>query len=120
MPNPQLSKAQRDDLFAPLFEKLLADLASVSQGDSRLLWALRRKLAKELIYLERSTPAARTKLKAMKWQEQKGLCSICGESMPQKGCELDRTEAYLGYIASNVRLVHHDCHVKDQASKGYA
>ena len=120
MPNPQLSKGQRDDLFAPLFEKLLADLALVSQGDPRLLWALRRKLAKELTYLERSTPAVRTKLKAMKWQEQKGVCSICGESMPQKGCELDRTEAYLGYVASNVRLVHHDCHVKDQASKGYA
>jgi hypothetical protein len=42
------------------------------------------------------------------------------EELPQKGSELDRTEAFHGYVESNVRLVHHECHVSDQAKKGYA
>jgi len=40
--------------------------------------------------------------------------------MPQKDSELDRTEAYLGYVESNVRVIHHECHIKDQAGKAYA
>jgi len=120
MANPRLTETQRDQLFAPLFKLVQAELDRLSQGDPEVQWALRRKLAKELTYLERSTPAARTKLKASKWQEQKGLCALCQKVMPQKGCELDRTEAFLGYVASNVRLVHHECHVQDQARKGYA
>jgi len=120
MPNPQLTKEQREQIFAPLFERIKADLNLITQGDERLLWALRRKLAKELVYLERSTPAARNRLKAQKWTEQEGLCALCCKQMAMNGSELDRTEAFLGYIPSNVRLVHHDCHIKDQASKGYA
>jgi len=120
MPNPQLTKEQRDKLFAPLFERLKADLELLSNGDARLLWALRRKLTKELGYLERSTPAERNKLKARKWNVQQGLCALCGEFMEQKNSELDRFEAFLGYADSNVRLVHHECHVNDQAKKGYA
>jgi hypothetical protein len=120
MSNPTLTKAQRDSLFIPLFEQIQADLERLSGGDPRLLWAMRRKLAKELTYLERGTPMERTKLKAIKWKEQGGLCALCGSDMPQSGSELDRTEAYLGYVSSNVRLVHHECHVQDQASKGFA
>ena len=84
------------------------------------MWALRRKLAKELIYIERSTPAVRNKLKALMWAKQSGICALCSQAMSQKGSELDRTEAYLGYVESNVRLVHHECHINDQAGKGYA
>ena len=120
MPNPQLSKEQREQIFTPFFERIKVDLDQLSHGDPRLLWALRRKLAKELTYLERSTPTARNKLKAQKWTEQGGICALCHEQMVLNGSELDRTEAFLGYISSNVRLVHHDCHIKDQASKGYA
>ncbi len=120
MANPRLTKEQRDELFAPLLKRVLTDLEESSAGDPQLLWAMRRKLAKELMHLERSTPAARNKLKALKRQSQKGLCALCGESMPQKHSELDRFEAYLGYTESNTRLVHHDCHIKDQAKKGYA
>ena len=84
------------------------------------MWALRRKLAKELVYLERSTPMARRKLKELMFKKQGGVCPMCQEQLPEKGAELDRTEAYLGYTEANVRLVHHHCHVADQASKGYA
>ena len=107
-------------MFAPLFQLVKAELHTLSGGDARLMWALRRKLAKELVYLERSTPAARNKLKALMWAKQSGICALCSEPMPQKSSELDRTAAYLGYIESNVRLVHHECHIKDQAGKGYA
>jgi hypothetical protein len=117
--NPRLTKEQREQLFVPLLDRVKADLKQASGGDPHVLWALCRKLAKELLYLERSTPAARKKLKTQKWIAQKGLCAICGKDMPQKNSELDRFEAYLGYVESNVRLVHHDCHVMDQANKGY-
>ena len=120
MDNPQLTKEQCTQLFAPLFERVKADLHALSGGDARLMWALRRKLAKELVYIERSTPTARNKLKALMWAKQKGSCALCSQPMPQKGSELDRFEAYPGYVESNVRLVHHKCHIKDQAGKGYA
>ena len=120
MANPQLTKEQRDLLFVPLFVGIKAELHRLSDGDAHLMWALRRKLAKELGYLERSTPAARNKLKALVWSKQEGKCALCDQAMPQKGSELDRTEAYLGYVGSNVRLVHHECHIKDQASKSYS
>ncbi|MBS0212984.1 MAG: hypothetical protein JSR26_07385 [Proteobacteria bacterium] len=120
MANPQLTKEQRIQLFAPLFKHVQAELLALSGGDARLMWALRRKLAKELGYLERSTPMARNKLKAYMWAKQRGKCALCGEPMEQKGSELDRTEAYLGYVESNVRLIHHECHIKDQARKHYA
>jgi hypothetical protein len=75
MANPQLTKEQRTQLFAPLFERVKAELDALSGGDARLMWALRRKLAKELVYIERSTPAARNKLKALMWGKQNGNCA---------------------------------------------
>lgn len=120
MANPRLSNEQRTELFAPLLKSVNAQIFALSVGDSQLMWAIRRKLAKELIYIERSTPAARNKLKASMWTKQGGKCAICSQTMPQKGSELDRTEAYLGYVESNVRLVHHECHVNDQEGKRYA
>lgn len=120
MANPRLTKEQREILFAPLLARVKAELESSAAGDPRVLWALRRKLAKELMYLERSTPAERTRLKAKKWGAQNGVCAMCGKPMPQKHSELDRFEAYLGYTEENTQLVHHECHVGDQAKKGYA
>lgn len=118
--NPRLTKEQRDSLFRPLFASIVQQIETAAGSDEDVLWALRRKIAKELVYLERSPPAVRTKLKKLMRQKQEGLCAICGEPLPEKGAELDRTIAKLGYIESNVRLVHHHCHVQDQESKGYA
>ena len=120
MPNPRLTPAQRTILYQPLFEKIKADLELASGGDPELLWVLRRKIAKELIYLERSRPADRKKLKIQKFKEQNGLCAICGEVLPSSGAELDRKEAIKGYTPDNTNLVHHDCHIKDQEGKGFA
>jgi hypothetical protein len=120
MPNPQLTNEQRERLFKPLFDLVRAELQRLSEGDTNLLWALRRKLAKELVYLERGTPAHRNKLKALMWEKQNGVCALCEKSMPQKNSELDRCEAVLGYIESNVRLLCHDCHINDQDKKKYA
>lgn len=65
MANPRLTKEQREQLFAPLLERVKADLHKLSEGDARVMWALRRKLAKELVYIERGTPRRRNKLKAL-------------------------------------------------------
>jgi hypothetical protein len=120
MANPQLTKQQRDELFAPLLKKTKEELDLLSFGDPDLLFALRRKLAKELGYLERGAPMMRVKLKAQKMKEQNGLCAFCNRPLPEKGSELDRFVAKLGYTAENTRLVHHDCHIEDQMKKKYA
>src|SRR5262245_12405899 len=101
MPNPQLSTDQRTQLYAPLLKLVKNELERLSSGDPKLLWALRRKLTKDLGYLERSTPAFRTKLKMQKWIEQKGICPICSTLLPEKNAELDRFEAFLGYTKEN-------------------
>ena len=120
MPNPTLTEEQRQNLFRPLFHKLKAELNELAAGDPALLFALRRKLVKELGYLEKGPPAHRKKLKATMWKKQNGLCALCGKDMPEKGSELDRFEAIYGYTEANVRLVHRKCHIADQESKGYA
>ena len=119
MTNPQLTSEQREQIFGPLFQKVVRSLEEAAEGDERLLWALRRKLAKELTYLERGSPTHRKALKAVMWERQKRRCSLCSEPLELKGSELDRFEAYRGYVESNVRLVHHDCHVSDQESKRF-
>lgn len=120
MPNPMLSKEDREHLFKPLFEEIVSMIVEAADGDEDRLWALRRKIAKELNYLERSRPSDRTRLKKLMRAKQNGLCAICEEPLPDKGSELDRFVAKLGYVVSNVRLVHHECHIKDQELKRYA
>jgi hypothetical protein len=120
MSTPRLTDAQRAELFEPLFASARAELDRLSGGDPRVLWALRRKLTKELIYLERGTPQMRNALKRRKMIAQNGICPLCHQKLPPSGSELDRTEAYLGYTDQNTRLVHHGCHVADQQRKKYA
>jgi len=120
MPNRRLTKSEIENIFKPLIGDVRSQLEKVTSGDKSLLWALRRKLAKELIYEERGTPTQRTKLKAIKRVEQNGICILCQNPLPTKGAELDRFEAMLGYTAENTRLVCHSCHIADQQRKGYA
>jgi hypothetical protein len=119
MPNPQLNEVQRKELFAPLLESVKEKLVQLSGNDPDLLFALRRKLAKELTYLERGGPMLRRKLKASKRIEQNGLCAVCHLPLPEQYAELDRIEAKLGYTAANTRLVHHDCHITQQKQNKY-
>jgi len=120
MSNPRLTSEQRAKLFTPLFLETKKKLDRLSKGDPDVLFALRRKLSKELMYLERGTPALRNKLKAFKRNQQKGLCADCRKPLPKSHTELDRKEAREGYTAKNTRLVHHKCHIISQRKKGYA
>jgi len=119
MPNRRLTPpeiASLNDLQA----RTIADLGALAAGDDDLLFALRRRLYTRLMHLERGTPMHRTKLKRLKWKAQDGRCAICGTAMEQKGSELDRDIARLGYTVENTRLVHHDCHVADQRARGFS
>jgi UTP:GlnB (protein PII) uridylyltransferase len=104
-----------NDLLADVRSKLDA----LAGGDKDLLFAYRRKIAKELGYDERGKPVERRILKAQKRVEQGGLCAICRKPLPEKYAELDRLNAADGYTRENTRLIHHECHIVQQASKGY-
>jgi hypothetical protein len=95
-------------------------LTKLAAGDHLLLFAYRRKIAKELGYDERGKPGVRKQLKALKWGQQGRKCAHCGEEMPLKNSELDRKDAADGYTEENTELVHHHCHQERQASKGYS
>ena len=119
MPNRRLTPSEIASLNE-LQDVTVAALKFLAGGDAELLFALRRRLYTRLMHLERGTPMHRTKLKKLKWKAQDGKCALCGKAMEQKGSELDRDVARLGYTVENTRLVHHECRVKDQAETGYA
>jgi ribosomal protein L44E len=119
LPNRQLSKEELDKLFLPLVAEVRKRLADLSGGDEDLLWALRRKLFKELTYDERGKPMQRRKLKDYKRAEQDNKCAICGISLPAKYVVLDRIEAMKGYIPENTRLLCQKCDTKVQIERGY-
>jgi len=64
MTNRQLTDEELARVFRPIIDEVRARLRDASRGDDQLLWALRRKLAKELTYDERGKPMHRVKLKA--------------------------------------------------------
>ena len=118
MANPRLTPEQLD-LARTLLEDVRTRLKHLSGGDDELLFAYRRKVYKELAYDERSKPMARRRLKQLKMVEQKGLCLLCNELLPERGAVLDRTRAVDGYTPENTRLIHAACDVAHQAAKGY-
>src|SRR5215472_13895888 len=116
MPNRNLNADElghANSLLAEIRERLDA----LAGGDRLLLFAYRRKIAKELQYDERGKPGARGKLKALKWGLQDRRCAECGEELPLKYSELDRKVASDGYTEENTELVHAACHQKRQAAK---
>jgi hypothetical protein len=119
VPNRQLTKEERLELFAPLLEQVRLDLAKLSNGDPALLWALRRKLFKELTYDERSRPMERRALKTRKALEQGGKCAACRRRFPKKYSVLDRIQAMEGYTAKNTRVLCTVCDIKIQVKRGY-
>ena len=119
MPNriltpPELAQANK------LLDRLREEIALVAGGDAELLFAFRRKIAKELTYDERSKPMDRRKLKIEKRVEQNGLCAICQNLLLPSYNVLDRCRAADGYTAANTRLICETCDRKVQASRGYA
>jgi hypothetical protein len=119
MANRQLTAAELVKARA-LLDEVRSKLAALSGGDKELLFAYRRKVYKELGYDERSKPMARRALKDKKWKEQRGLCAFCKKELPTSYTVLDRLSAVDGYTVENTRLIHQDCDVSHQKSKGYA
>ena len=119
MPNRQLTP---DELIRAnsLLAEIRVRIEGLSNGDHELLFAYRRKIFKELTYDERDKPAVRRKLNGQKWKEQRGLCALCGKELPETYTVLDRLNAVDGYTKENTRLIHQQCDVAHQASKGYA
>lgn len=103
-----------------LLDEVRGKLVALSGEDKELLFAYRRKIYKELGYDERSKPTVRRALKDKKWKEQRGLCALCKKELPATYTVLDRLNAVDGYTVENTRLIHRDCDVSHQKSKGYA
>jgi hypothetical protein len=120
MPNRILTEDERKRLFEPLISEVRIRLGELSKGDDDLFWALRRKLAKELGYDERSKPMHRKMLKLKKMAAQKGMCTVCEKELPEKNSVLDRFEAMGGYTFENTRLICPECNVRIQEERGYA
>ena len=108
MANRQLTASELESLFQPLIAEVREKLTRLARGNGELHWALRRKLAKELTYDERSRPADRVKLKAFKREQQNNKCAICSCKLPEKYATLDRLEAMKGYTPENTRLICRD------------
>lgn len=118
MANPQLSAEQLQQANA-ILESLRKRLRNVANGDPAFHWALRRKIAKELVYDERGKSNHRRKLKSLKRAEQNGICPVCQNPLPATYCVLDRFEATAGYAAENTRLLCQDCDFRIQKERGY-
>jgi ribosomal protein L44E len=109
----ELQKADR------LLTSIRRRLATLSAGDGALHWALRRKVYKELTYDERGKPSHRRRLKKVKRAEQRGICPVCDEALPERYVVLDRLEAMDGYTPENTQLIHRHCDNDAQRSRGY-
>jgi ribosomal protein L44E len=120
MSNRQLTPDELIGLYAPLMHEVHTRLHEMSQGDPELLWALRRKLAKELVYHERGKPMQRKALKAAKRKTQNGKCALCGENLPEKNTVLDRLKAMGGYTVENTRVICRECDWRVQQERGFA
>src|SRR5579875_1566047 len=99
---PALTAEQRDKVL-PLLAYVRKGLEEAAAGDDVLIHQMRRYVAKRLEFDERGTPSERRKLHELKWKRQRGLCAACDEPLPERGSELDRLVAHLGYTEENTR-----------------
>ena len=118
MPNRRLSSDELN-IAKKLLASIRNQLRKLSGGDPELLFALRRKVAKELVYDERDKPMARRALKVRMRKLQNGLCPLCKEPLPDRYCVLDRSNAVDGYNERNVRLICEPCDRQVQHDRGY-
>jgi hypothetical protein len=119
LPNPRLTSDQLINMANPLLASVRESLLTLSNNDPALLFALRRKIAKELQYDERGKPMMRRKLKAQKRMEQGGLCLLCTRKLPKRGAVLDRFTAIDGYTMANTRLLCPKCDSAVQTGRDF-
>jgi hypothetical protein len=112
-PDEQMAAKQTLDQVRQLIKQ-------AAREDKAHIWALRRYIYIRLQHDERGKPLQRKMLKLKRMVSQKGKCAICGESLPERGAELDRFNAMDGYTEQNTRLVCHRCHRKSQEERGFA
>lgn len=116
-------KLNDDELRAvnSYLERVRRSIEQLSGGDSNLLFAIRRKIAKELTYDERGKPMVRKVLKARKFGAQRGLCDVCKKPLEANGKNaiLDRIETMRGYVDDNTRLICSDCDRRIQEERRY-
>jgi hypothetical protein len=118
MPNRKLTPQQLEKA-RELLSDVRGRLDALAGGDVELGFAYRRKVAKELIYDERSHPMVRRKLKLEKRKDQNGLCARCKNPLPEKYAVLDRFEAAKGYTSENTQLICEKCDREVQAERRY-
>jgi hypothetical protein len=121
MPTRKLTDDERAKV-EPLLEGVRESLRALSAGDPELLFAYRRKVAKELVYDERSSPTKRKSLKRRKLISQEGKCAICSDPLPPAalGAVLDRLHAMDGYTDPNTRLICRGCDLKTQRERAFS
>lgn len=118
MVNPTLTKDELAKADA-LLGQVRAELERLAGGDAELLFAYRRRIAKMLVYDERSGTNERRKLKRSKRVEQGGRYADCDKPLPPSYNVLDRTAAVAGYTPENTRLICEDCDRSIQRARGY-
>jgi UTP:GlnB (protein PII) uridylyltransferase len=116
MPNRQLSSDELA-LANELLDSVRTELNRLAGGDKDLLFAFRRKVAKELVYDERKKPMVRRALKKRMRALQNNLCPLCRETLPERYCVLDRFNAVDEYVESNVRLICEPCNRRVQEER---
>ncbi len=92
----------------------------LSADNPELLFAYRRKVAKELTYDERGKPMHRGKIKKAKLVQQDGQCAVCGHGLPPSHNVLDRIAAIGGYTMENTRLICQPCDIAIQRGRSFA
>ncbi len=120
MPTRKLTDEQRSRI-RPLLERVRESLKEMSGDDPELLFAYRRKIAKELNYDERGKPAKRRALRLRKFNSQEGSCPLCGKPLPPSGFDaiLDKLDGMGGYTERNVRLIHRECDLRTQRERAF-
>lgn len=118
MPNRRLTAEELAQANA-LLNEVRQRLSVLAGDDPSLLFALRRKISKELTYDERSKPVIRRRLKAIKRRSQGGLCAECQQPLPESYVVLDRLTAAGGYTEENTRLLCEACDRSVQKRRAY-
>jgi len=119
MPTPKLTSKQLE-IAKDILSRIRGEILKVTGDDQDFLFALRRKIAKELIYDERGKPMHRKKLKEKMWKKQKGACAICKRQLSSNYTVLDRFSAPDGYKEENVQLICEKCDRNIQQNRKYS
>ena len=118
MANRNLDETQRQQAMA-IVEDVALRVQALAQGDDELAFAFNRKISKELVYLERDSPAKRQRLKKKVWKAQGKKCPECKLDLELRYSVADRRDAMKGYVAENLEVVHGECDRRRQERKAF-